>query len=121
MENPKCPYCGDEQYLTIEDHSELGRMVYYLCIHCGSRSPAKTTIEEAFAAAMKRERPKGEWIDFGDELDKSAGRHSYQCSRCFTDASYFISGFEWDEWTAPHFCPNCGAEMREEAHPERSE
>ena len=57
---------------------------------------------------------RGEWIDFGDELDKSAGRHSYQCSHCFTDASYFISGFEWDEWTAPHFCPNCGADMREE-------
>lgn len=57
---------------------------------------------------------RGEWIDFGDELDKSAGRHSYQCSNCFTDASYFISGFEWDEWTAPHFCPNCGAGMRGE-------
>lgn len=55
MNNPKCPYCGDEQYLTIEDHSELGRMEYYLCIHCGSRSPTKTTIEEAYAAAMKRE------------------------------------------------------------------
>ena len=98
MKSPKCPYCGDEQYLTIEDHSELGRMVYYLCNHCGSRSPAKTTIEEAYAAAMKRERAKGEWT----RINYEPCGHDYRCSVC-----------GWLNDSATPFCPNCGADMRE--------
>ena len=111
MENPKCPYCGDEQYLTIEDHSELGRMVYYLCIHCGSRSPAKTTIEEARAAAMKRDRAKGKWI----LVHKGVLSTTYRCSHCgnyFEEHSNTLNAGRGDK----NYCPNCGAEMREEAN-----
>lgn len=85
MKNPKCPYCGDEQYLTIEDHRELGRMEYYLCIHCGSRSPVKKTIEKAYAAAMKRDGTKG-------YLVYTAGHHWEEDGTDYPDICVYVNG-----------------------------
>jgi hypothetical protein len=68
MDNPKCPYCGDE--MELYDGKELH---YYHCRNCGSNAPIYTnqgrgylclTPEEAYAAAMKRDRAKGEWISW---------------------------------------------------------
>ena len=87
MEKPKCPYCGEEMKFSYGYDGNMNGHYWYRCDNCNALAPEANSPEEARAAAMKRERPKGEWIDFGDELDKSAGRHSYQCSRCFTDAS----------------------------------
>lgn len=108
MENPKCPYCGEEQYLTIEDHREIGRMEYYMCIHCGSRSPAKTTTEEAYAAAMKRDRAKGEWIY------KERHEH-YPSGKKYTARYCGVCGRR-DHNEDSDYCGYCGAEMRKEAN-----
>ena len=39
----------------------------------------------------------------------------YVCQNCNVSADYFISGNEFYFDEKPHFCPNCGADMRKES------
>lgn len=54
--NPKCPYCGNEMLL----HEVFGDY-FYMCARegCKSMAPMHSSKEEAYAAAMKRDRAKG--------------------------------------------------------------
>jgi hypothetical protein len=94
MKNPKCPYCGE----TMALHLCHGYFSYF-CPSCYSEAPIRTTTEEAYAAAMKRNRAKGEWNEY--YLYQYAV--GYKCSCC----DYF-------QLHRTRFCPNCGADMREE-------
>lgn len=49
------------------------------------------------------ERPKGEWIKEGD---------GYKCSRCGERNDYAYD--ECLQKFTDHFCPNCGAEMKQD-------
>ena len=57
----------------------------------------KTGVEAQFKADVQEQQPKGEWVPNtnGDEC-------KYICSKCLGGST-----FTW------HFCPNCGAKMRE--------
>lgn len=52
-------------------------------------------------------RPKGKWIDHSDEYDGGY----YECSVC-GEPWVFIEGTPKEN--NANFCPNCGAEMRED-------
>lgn len=100
-DNPKCPYCGK----TMALHLRHGYFSYF-CPSCYSEAPIRTTTEEAYAAAMKRDRAKGEWI--WDEHTRK-----YHCSTCGEPAPLLQDGD--DEYIyKPNFCLACGADMREE-------
>lgn len=61
---------------------------------------------EGYQAGFKDaqpERKRGKWIDY-------ANSHC-ECSVCHTEWSYFQNEVECFE-----FCPNCGADMREDDH-----
>lgn len=104
MENPKCPYCGKTMALQLR-HGYFS----YFCPSCYSEAPIRTTTEEALAAAMKRDGAKGEWIERIDEYpDGNVASVYYYCSNC--------EAWGYNDY---NFCPNCGAEMREEANDER--
>lgn len=58
---------------------------------------------------------RGYWRDDADCIDSRWHRHDYHCSNCNTRADYFIGGeADWWDSYAPNYCPNCGADMREE-------
>ena len=102
MESPKCPYCGGEM-----EYQDQWIHPFYICLDCYSQSPRTTKIEgqeEAFAAAMKRDRAKGEWT----RINYEPCGHDYRCSVC-----------GWLNDSATPFCPNCGADMRKEVNDER--
>jgi len=102
MNNPKCPYCGEEMRLTM---SPISERYWYRCDNCDALAPEANSPEEARAAAMKRDRARGEWgkpIWGRDHLDRPIITGA-ECSIC-----HKVSEFQ------THFCPNCGAEMREE-------
>ena len=40
----------------------------------------------------------------------------YVCQNCNVSADYFISGNEYYFDEKPHFCPNCGADMRNDSN-----
>jgi len=54
MEKPKCPYCGHEMMYLYEKTK-----YWFVCELCGASSPLAYTLDEARAAAMKREKVKG--------------------------------------------------------------
>lgn len=104
MENPKCPYCGE----TMALHLQRGYFSYF-CPSCYSEAPIRTTTEEAYAAAMKRERANGKWI----LVHKGLLSTTYRCSHCgnyFEEHSNTLNAGRGDK----KYCPNCGADMREE-------
>ena len=112
MENPKCPYCGGEM-----EYQDQWIHPFYICLDCYSQSPRTTKIEgqeEAYAAAMKRDRAKGKWILVLEGLRST----TYRCSHCgnyFAEHSDTLNAGRGDK----KFCPNCGADMREEENDER--
>ena len=124
MENPKCPYCGEEMEMRfrhrpdgtiwkgIVDPREIpydavvtyvDDNYHYYCRNCKVNTPYRSTPEEAFAAAMKRCRAKGEWV-YEEEND------DWVCSVCGHDA--YTEGDYRQVRT--NFCPDCGADMRKE-------
>lgn len=102
MENPKCPYCGGEMKLWDDGCG----MLWYSCPECMAESPVAHTEEEAYAAAMKRDRAKGEWIRLG----MHNGEEQFKCSVCKVEC--YVPECMYEPIYA--FCPNCGADMREE-------
>ena len=60
-------------------------------------------------------RPRGEW-----KIDSEYWYIFHcVCSKCNTDVMKYISGSEnWWLNSVPHFCPNCGADMRKEGEAE---
>lgn len=136
-----CPFCGGEaKILSIKEECE-GEFYWIACKECGALIPVyyleknavdawnrrtepeefewchdckeydkekhcchrwtkviRNTVEE-----LKQERPKGKWIDTVEGT---------YCSYCngypYDDGEYHIEG-----WSS-NFCPNCGADMREE-------
>lgn len=106
MENPKCPYCGGEM-VEDNDRNCIGELLwYYKCTKCSSISPPYwKDRERAYAAAMKRDRAKGEWgkpIWGRDNLDRPIiiGAQCFVCKKT-------------NDFPTP-YCPNCGADMRKE-------
>jgi len=80
------------------------------------QAPTARAIMEAIPADDVRPVVRGKWVDDKgnpvpwDELNKNCPNHSAYCSVCG----------EWltasDEYPATgNFCPNCGADMREES------
>lgn len=83
MENPKCPYCGEEMIPVAYGTTSLKRMnadwvshnrseqdtrYCFQCSICESESPLADTYEAAYAAAMKREKKRKTY--FEDFLQK---------------------------------------------------
>ena len=54
--------------------------------------------------ALKEQRPHGEWIEHRQFYSVGCFYSEYECSNCHDDV------WQKTEW---HFCPNCGADMRE--------
>lgn len=113
MKNPKCLYCDQEMDAKSHTFNMWDTKFYFECL-CGARTPMESIPEAAYAAAMRRDRAKGEWIDKGESpFCGSEGRmyfnHEYECNHC----GFTVRGGE------PKFCPNCGADMRKEANDER--
>lgn len=75
-------------------------------------SEDREAIEMAIEALKQQEQKTGKWI-ITDTYNNQIWRCN--CSACGKDPQYFISGTE-DWWInkLPNFCPNCGADMREE-------
>lgn len=58
------------------------------------------------APTIEPERKKGKWIDRGWSGDgRGNSWHEWECSEC----KHITKGAKWN------FCPNCGADMREDA------
>lgn len=114
MDNPKCPYCGEETLL-------VGSKAYgwhYIC-NCGAASPVASNPDEAYAAAMKRDRKKGKWIERIDEYsDGNVPNVDWYCSVCgedgINDYNYCPNCGARMNLTNPRLCPSCGADMRRE-------
>lgn len=54
---------------------------------------------------IEPQRKKGKWIDRGWSGDgRGNSWHEWECSEC----KHITKGAKWD------FCPNCGADMRED-------
>ena len=100
MENPKCPYCGGEMEYHWENNPMLPEGWFY-CTKCHSQAPTAKTENEAYASAMRRDRAKGEWIVHIYKL----GMDRYECSACHERND-----------REKNFCPNCGADMRQEGN-----
>ena len=97
-------YISREELLEKEKHQEDWNMFLdYVTIDDVKSIPA----------ADVRENIHAEWEDTADPIDSDYGKHFYQCPKCFREALYFVGGTE-DWWCVekPHFCPNCGADMR---------
>lgn len=63
--------------------------------------------------SVQPERKKGKWIITDRDIINRVWHCN--CSECGEDPQRFISGTE-DWWInkLPNFCPNCGADMKEE-------
>lgn len=104
MENPKCPYCGGEMRYAF--NGDIIGTHFLICETCLSRSPVVSFNDDPYAAAMKRDRVKGEWIEAQDYLFDNI----YTCSAC---GSEFVLEAGTPKDNEYNFCPNCGAEMKE--------
>lgn len=91
--NHKCKYCGEEMEINW-----LGDEHWYVCPHCYSESP------KPYSPAMER-FPEGKW-EWNDD------NGYYYCSECGAASPREDQDGEYID--CPHFCPNCGADMREE-------
>ena len=72
-------------------------------VHVGPPGGARKLIEEALEV-KPRQPEKGEWVKVYHNGRKTTGH--IECSIC----GWWRSG----DWTKHNFCPNCGADMREE-------
>lgn len=127
--NPKCPYCGGEMEMRFRHRPDgtiwkgvvdpreipydavvtyVDDNYHYYCRNCKVNTPYRNTREEAYAAAMKRCRAKGEWKEYGDYNGMEYEVWYHTCSAC---GEVGIPTF--------NFCPNCGADMRKEVNDER--
>lgn len=97
----ECPVCK-----TLMEAAVWDALWWYYCPTCGHQSPAKGDPSEARAAAMKLERPKGEWIE-GEYVGEVGYEIKWRCSSC----GFAVLSEEYPAW---HFCPNCGADMGDE-------
>lgn len=110
MNNPKCKYCQDDTEMQLHSNKypfDYGIVLlskfHYRCPKCGSRSPVCSTKEEAYAAAIKSERPKEKW--------KVVTRHEhYPSGKPYTDLFCPVCGRK-DNNGDGTFCGYCGAEM----------
>lgn len=139
MNNPKCPYCGGEMEMRFRHRADgtiwkgvvdpreipydavvtyADDNYHYYCRNCKVNTPYRNTSDAAYAAAMKRDRAKGKWIT---DYCAVNGHSDIYCSVCNKDATYFVGSSDEIHWSEeyPAYCPNCGAEMREEAKDER--
>ena len=128
-----CPFCGGEAWtFHIPENNEYetklhewiwrtpGRWLVgcdtQLCMLNINNMPETFASEQEAAEAWNKraelpERKKGKWIR------KSATAWSWTCSCCQKDDSYAYSAGESFEPDVLQdlFCPNCGAQMYEEA------
>lgn len=133
MINSKCPYCiqCDAPVDNIDYGAKLetfevrgGTVITYVevsafCHYCGNElyvvevnNMNKLSRDNAYAAAMKRDRAKGEWIEAQEYLFDNV----YTCSAC---GSEFVLEAGTPKDNEYNYCPNCGADMREEEKDER--
>lgn len=108
-ENPKCPYCGEEMKFSYGYDGYMNGHYWYRCDNCNALAPEANSPEEAYAAAMKRDRAKGKWIFVLESLLST----TYRCSHCgnyFEEHSNTLNAGRGDK----KYCPNCGADMKEE-------
>lgn len=63
-------------------------------------------IDIEHAPTIVPERKRGKWLANGDILK--------ECSFCGEDWDKYVFGDIWYTGELPKFCPNCGAEMKEE-------
>lgn len=110
MENPKCPYCGGEMRYAFIRNGDIDGTHFLICETCMSRSPAVSFDDDPYAAAMKRDRAKGEW-KWNDD------NGYYYCSECGAVSPREDQDGEYID--CPRYCPNCGADMRKEENDER--
>ena len=122
-----CDYCGEEMKLiwTACYSERKGGFFQFQCPKCLACTPrVKTQVdyykekpsdkeleegrEAAYDAAMKRDRAKGEWVNVRFSAD---GSSSADCNRCGVTVHTSFSN-------SVNFCPNCGADMRQEANEE---
>lgn len=126
MNNPRCPYCGEEMIPVAYGTTSLKRMnadwvfhnrseqdtrYCFQCSICEAESPLADTYEEAYAAAMKRERVKGEWIY------KNRHEH-YPSGKPYTSRYCGVCGRR-DHNEDSDYCGYCGADMRKGKNDER--
>ena len=62
------------------------------------------------------ERPQGEWITWEEAGNYIASPNRHECSCCHDSAQVLVNEVE----LLSDFCPNCGADMREEKKNETS-
>lgn len=131
MEDLKCPYCihcdapvDRIDYSAKLETSEVkgGTVITYVevsayCRECGMElyvpeinDMNKLSRDNAYAAAMKRHRAKGKW------LSSTIPCENFVCSECGGACWYY----DYQQTLGKsRFCPNCGADMREEVNDER--
>ncbi len=125
-----CDYCGEEMKLiwTACYSERKGGFFQFQCPKCLACTPrVKTQVdyykekpsnkeleegrEAAYDAAMKRDRAKGKWILVLEGVLST----TYRCSHCgnyFEEHSNTLNAGRGDK----KYCPNCGADMREETN-----
>jgi DNA-directed RNA polymerase subunit RPC12/RpoP len=115
MENPKCPYCGGEMKFSYGYDGYTNGHYWYRCDNCNALAPEADSPEEAYAAAMKQERPKAKNI--GTDY---AEQDQFICSECGIHLQDWVRIDEDDyEDGVVHeyvfrFCPNCGRRIDDE-------
>ena len=110
MEKPKCPYCGEEMKFSYGYDGYTNGHYWYRCDNCNALAPEADSPEEAYVAAMKRDRAKGKW-KWNDD------NGYYYCSECGAVSPREDQDGEYID--CPHYCHNCGADMRKETNDER--
>ena len=105
-ENPKCPYCGEEMKFSYGYDGYMNGHYWYRCDNCNALAPEANSPEEARAAAMKRERARGEWIY------KERHEH-YPSGKPYTARYCGVCGRR-DHNEDSDYCGYCGADMRKE-------
>ena len=102
-----CPFCGGEATpVYCENGNQYTSNIMYLskrgtikCKHCGVElQRVYSRVSKAIEAWNRRAGKTGHWIPFGENL--------YQCSNCGAVREQIAF--------SEYFCPNCGADMREE-------
>ena len=96
----------------MKDYIDREAAIESLCCDCSATRdcrPGERCVDyqrlKAIPAADVVERKKGEWVPVTN------GRGGSECNLCHVYAPSYKSGREYRS----NFCPNCGAEMREEA------
>ena len=102
---------GNELFKCIAGHSYYSGddILTRISLMQEGKLPKKKDIEPADVRPVIH----ATWRDYADKVDKRFNKHDYFCPVCNTRADAFVAGTEdWYCYFAPNFCPNCGADMR---------